>query len=52
LIEPTIGHISEGLLTPEEACFIFSASALLLFAKTSKLKNIPANEFAQELVKI
>jgi hypothetical protein len=52
LIEPVLEHTSEGLLTKEEASFILSSAALLVFMNTNGIKNLPAKEDAEKVVDI
>jgi hypothetical protein len=50
LIEPCFEHINEGLLTKDEACFIITSAALLLFMKTKKITKMPSEKIARNVV--
>ena len=52
LIEPVLEHSADGLLSNEEASFILSSAALLVFMKTNGIKTLPAKEFAEKVVDI
>lgn len=49
LIDPCFEHMAEGLLTKEEACFVITSAALLLFMKSNKITKLPAEAVAKEV---
>lgn len=52
LIAPVFTHVEEGLLSTDEAAFILSSAALLVFMKLHKIKTLPAQEDAEKVVNL
>ena len=51
LIEPCIDAVDEGALTAQEACYIFSSAAALIWAKfIGKKFKLPAQEDVEEIL--